>query len=61
LKPGGILIIEDIFRDTPEERYAMELQDILDKISFICFYTTEHANRYSPGWNNDKLLYLVKS
>jgi hypothetical protein len=61
LKPGGILIVEDIFRDTPEEQYTMELMDILDKISFICFYTTEHENRYSPGWNNDKLLYLVKS
>jgi len=61
LKPGGILIVEDVFRDTPEERYSMELQDIMDKLAFICFYTTEHENRYSPGWNNDKLLYLVKS
>jgi hypothetical protein len=24
------------------------------------FIVTEHENRYSPGWNNDKLLVLIK-
>ena len=61
LKSGGIMIIEDVFRETPEENYAKALESIYDQLDFLCFYTTEHENRYSPGWNNDKLLYLVKA
>jgi len=60
LKPGGLIIIEDIFRDTPEERYEEALADVLDKFSMAMFVVTEHERRYSPGWNNDKLLFLVK-
>jgi predicted O-methyltransferase YrrM len=60
LKPGGVIIIEDIFRDTPEERYEEGLADVLDQFSMAMFVVTEHERRYSPGWNNDKLLFLVK-
>jgi SAM-dependent methyltransferase len=60
LRPGGVIIIEDIFRDTPEERYEEGLADVLDQFSMAMFVVTEHERRYSPGWNNDKLLFFVK-
>ena len=61
LKPGGLLIVEDIFRATPEEEYTRELTDILPKCSAAYFVMCEHKDRWSPGWDNDKILVLVKS
>jgi len=61
LKPGGLLIIEDIFRSTPEEEYERELLDILPQCSAAYFVMCEHKDRWSPGWDNDKLLVLVKA
>ena len=60
IKSGGMIIIEDVNRDEPEESYINIINDIQDEFSFISFIVTEHENRYSPGWNNDKLLVLVK-
>ena len=63
LKPGGMLIIEDIFRNEPEERYATALVEtkILESAVSVYFVMCEHKNRWSPGWDNDKLLVLVKA
>jgi predicted O-methyltransferase YrrM len=61
LKPGGLLIVEDIFRATPEEEYERELIDILPQCSAAYFVMCEHKDRWSPGWDNDKILVLVKS
>jgi len=60
VKSGGLIVIEDIFRDTPEEKYEEALADVLDQFSLAMFVVTEHERRFSPGWNNDKLLFLVK-
>ena len=60
IRSGGMIIIEDISRDEPEETYFNMLKDIYFEFSFVSFIVTEHANRYSPGWNNDKLLVLIK-
>lgn len=60
LKSGGMFIIEDIFRDTPHEKYQAALDDVLDQFITATFIITEHKDRFSPGWNNDKLLVLVK-
>jgi predicted O-methyltransferase YrrM len=60
LKQGGILVIEDIFRSTAEEEYTKELCDVLFLCSSAYFVMCEHTNRWSPGWDNDKLLVLVK-
>lgn len=60
LKSGGLFIIEDIFRDTPHERYELALEDVLNNFVSATFIITEHKDRFSPGWNNDKLLVLVK-
>jgi hypothetical protein len=60
LKQGGLLIVEDIFRSTPEDEYAREIKDVLEKCSASYFVMCEHKDRWSPGWDNDKLLVLVK-
>jgi len=60
LKQGGLLIIEDIFRATAEDDYTREIKDILEKCSASYFVMCEHKDRWSPGWDNDKLLVLVK-
>ncbi len=61
LNPGAILVIEDIFRSRDEEDYRQELKDFEKYFSEITFITTEHENRYSPGWDNDKLLVLKRN
>jgi len=61
LKQGGLLIIEDIFRDNSEEPYIEAMKDVKDLISFSTFIVCDHKDRYSPGWNNDKLLVIVRS
>jgi hypothetical protein len=60
VRSGGMIIIEDINRDEPEEKYFNIIKDILHEFSFVSFVVTEHTNRYSPGWNNDKLLVMIK-
>ena len=60
LKQGGLLIVEDIFRSTAEDEYTREIKDILDLCSAYYFVMCEHKDRWSPGWDNDKLLILVK-
>jgi glycosyltransferase involved in cell wall biosynthesis len=61
LNPGGILIIEDIFRAENENRYSEEIQSILKYFSEASFITAEHQLRNSEGWDNDKLLVLVRN
>jgi predicted O-methyltransferase YrrM len=63
IKSGGMLIVEDIFRSRPDEDYAKEIfaAEILEECSAAYFVMCEHAARWSPGWDNDKLLVLVKA
>jgi hypothetical protein len=63
LKSGGILVVEDIFRSTPEDDYTREIfqAGILEDCSAAYFVMCEHMARWSPGWDNDKLLVLVKA
>ena len=60
IKSGGMIIIEDVSRDESNENYYNIIKDIYNEFSFVSFIVTEHENRYSPGWNNDKLLVLIK-
>ena len=60
LRQGGLLIVEDIFRSTAEDEYTRELGSILPLCSAAYFVVCEHKDRWSPGWDNDKLLILVK-
>jgi hypothetical protein len=61
LTEGGMLIIEDIFRNESEQRYTEGLSDISKYFSTMTFVLTEHDLLYSPGWNNDKLLILFRN
>ena len=60
LKSGGMLIIEDIFRAEEEDRYTRAIQEELKGCAAAYFVMCEHANKFSPGWDNDKLLVLVR-
>jgi hypothetical protein len=61
LKQGGILIIEDVFRDRSEEPYIEAMNEMKSLISFSTFIVCDHKDRYSPGWNNDKLLVIIRA
>ena len=60
LKPGGILIIEDIFKSYNENDYINRLNPILHNFQDYYFIELDHINRNSAGWDNDKLFILVK-
>jgi predicted O-methyltransferase YrrM len=60
LKPGGILIVEDIFKSYDEQNYINALQPILHHFQTYYFVELDHDNKYSAKWNNDKLFVLVK-
>lgn len=62
LKSGGLLIIEDIFRGQAETDYESAIRYAIenDLISFYTFIICDHKERYSPGWDNDKVLVMVR-
>lgn len=60
LNPGGILIIEDIFKKYNENDYLVALSEVLPNFQEYYFVSVEHKNRNSVGWDNDKLFILVK-
>lgn len=60
LKPGGILIIEDVFKSYNENDYIEKLNPILNIFQNYYFVSLEHTNRVSTGWDNDKLFILIK-
>jgi predicted O-methyltransferase YrrM len=61
LKPGGVLIIEDIFKSYNESDYINRLSPILHNFQHYYFITLDHVNKNSTGWNNDKLFILIKN
>jgi predicted O-methyltransferase YrrM len=60
LKPGGVLIIEDIFKRLDEKSYIKSLMPVINYFQNFYFISLDHVNRNSEGWDNDKLLVLVK-
>ena len=61
LKPGGVLIVEDIFKRYNENDYIASLAPILGNFQDFYFISLDHVNRNSTGWDNDKLFVLVKN
>lgn len=59
--PGSILVIEDVFRNADESLYETHLNDLSKYFSSATFVVTEHKLRWSPGWDNDKLLILHRN
>ena len=60
IKSGGYMIVEDIYRSIAEECFERDLESILPECAEAYFVVCNHEERYSPGWNNDKILILVK-
>ena len=62
LEPGGYLIIEDIFHHPKnlEKQYYDSIKRFKYLFEKIYFIECNHINKYSPGWNNDKLLIMKK-
>ncbi len=56
--PGGILVIEDIFREIPAARFEEVLQTCSEKVLYAVLITPEHIHRWSPEWENDRLLFV---
>jgi predicted O-methyltransferase YrrM len=61
LKKGGLLIIEDIFREQPMEDFQPVYESVRHLVSFQTFIRCDHALRFSPGWDNDRLLVFVRN
>jgi SAM-dependent methyltransferase len=61
LKPGGILIIEDIFINANEADYVHSIDHLSDYFASSTFIFANHNLKNSAGWNNDKLLVLHRN
>jgi SAM-dependent methyltransferase len=63
LKPGGYLIIEDIDNWRDETLYYNELvlYDHLKYFSHVSFIETNHKNKMTYPYDNDKLLFLIRN
>jgi hypothetical protein len=61
LKPGGVLIIEDIFKSYNEKWYINRLKPILQEFQDYYFLEIDYSNKKKTVKNNDKLLVLIKS
>lgn len=66
IKPGGMLIIEDIHRPWGNEKYEEALAPYAGYFSSLTFIEAEHSNKYSDGtevpwFDNDKLLLMHRN
>jgi predicted O-methyltransferase YrrM len=61
VKSGGMLIIEDVFRSTAQEEYEVLIRPELARCSEAFFVDCEHVRKWSPGWDNDRMLVLIKA
>jgi SAM-dependent methyltransferase len=62
LKPGGVLIIEDIFDDyrAPESLFERVIREMEEQFSLATFIYPKNRRVNVEDWNNEKLLLLVK-
>ena len=64
LKKDSYLIIEDIFNNREahnEKKYYNSLINIKKYFSEIFFVQSKHINNYSPLYDNDKILVLIRN
>jgi SAM-dependent methyltransferase len=63
LNPGGILIIEDIFKyrkQHAEVNYYNKLKSFIKFFSEIFFIDTQHVNNFTSNYKCEKILLLIK-
>ncbi len=58
LRPGGTLVIEDIFRAIPVTRFQDSINTITDINIEAFMIKPEDELRFSPKWENDRLLII---
>ncbi len=58
LSPGGTLVVEDIFRAIPVTRFQDSLNTITNIDIEAFMITPEDELRFSPNWENDRLLII---
>jgi len=61
LKPGGMLLIEDVFLNNKAQKYEDALGDLLNPFESVYYIKSEHKNRFSGDWNNDGILVFIKA
>jgi hypothetical protein len=61
VKPGGMIIIEDIQKLYDESWFYNELKPILNEFQTMFFVDLEHDRRNSGMIENDKVLVLIKN
>lgn len=61
-KPGGIMIIEDVFEDIPESEFRKALESIMDQFQDVYFVTFDHVRQHSyEKHKNNKILVLIRN
>lgn len=60
VKPGGYLIIEDIYEAYNENDYYIQIKEFLKECSEYYFVKLDHSKKFSKPCYNDKLLVLKK-
>ena len=61
LKPGGVIIIEDIFKSYDENDYILKLNNYLDFFQEYFFITLDHSRNKDNNKDNNKLFVLIKN
>lgn len=63
LNPGGYLIIEDIDKFKDEDEYSTQIWMYNHMLYYnhISFVETEHKNKFTEPFDNDKLLVMVRN
>jgi hypothetical protein len=61
VESGGVVIIEDIFRAIPVNRFQEVYIKLYDKIEHAILVKPEHVYRASPNWENDRMLIIWKA
>lgn len=61
LSMNGILVIEDLFKTTPEQNYIDGISSVEKFYDVMTFITSQNEMLYSEGWNNDKMLVLQRN
>ena len=62
LKPGGMLVLQSVYKNYEEWWYTKLLSDVvLEEFQHRYFLTFKHERQCSLGWDNDKILVLVKN
>jgi SAM-dependent methyltransferase len=61
LKPGGVIIIEDILKSYNENDYILKLNNYLDFFQEYFFITLDHSRKKYNDKDNNKLFVLIKN